>query len=943
MTETAAPLNGHSRATRSAGPPAATATTNSRGLLDRHEERAALERVLANARAGTGGSLVLRGETGIGRTSLLEYTIGHARDMRVARLAGIESEMGLGFAALHRLLTPMVSQLDRLPGPQRDALSAAFGLVAADPPDRFMVSLAVLAILTDMAAGQPLLVAVDDAQWLDQATTEVLAFVARRLKTEPIAFVIAVREPTSRCQPLDGLPDIHLTGLPDRTAHELLAAVATGPLDGRMAQRIVTDTGGNPLALVEFGRQLTDSQPAAGVPVPQPLPISGRLKGQCLRRVRTLPAGTQTLLLLAAAEPSGSPVLLRRAAEQLGLGADVARPAEAAGLLTNADQVTFRHPLTRSAVYHGASPRERRRIHGVLAAVTDPVTDPDGHAWHLAAAAAGPDEQVAGELVRSAERARANADHATEAMLLTRAAELTPDDIRRTDRLLDSAAAELSAGAPAHAETLLDQAEPALTRPSARTRAAQLRATVSLARGRFAEAPSALLRVARELHPVEPARARRTLLDAMYAGLVAGAPAGTATLLDIVGTARSWPAPPQSTPAAGDLLLDGFATRLAAGYRAAAPALREAVEQLIGAQPVSDPSPGLLAMGSWAAGELLDSDAQRALASHRTPSTGDVTALDPAGVPGRGDLLLLAWRGQEAEARSAAAEHIRSATGDGAGLGVLTAQCAMVILELGLGRYEAALGSALKVYRDDPPYLGTHVLPDLVEGAVRAGNTSAARSALERLAERALASGTPLAAGLLARSRALLASSTGAESLYQEAIEQLRKADETAQVARSHLLYGEWLRRQRRRRDAREQLRTARDMFDAMGFEAFAQRSRGELLATGERASKRIGGATEQLTPQEMQVARLVAEGSSNRQVAAQLFISPNTVEYHLQKVFRKVGVSSRTQLARTLLDQSCGNANVVAANAVAPARCSCCGSYIRADAAPRLAAVHVA
>jgi DNA-binding CsgD family transcriptional regulator len=940
MTELAVPLNGHSPATRSVVRPAAT---DNRGLLDRQEERTALDRVLASARTGTGGCLVLRGEPGIGRTSLLDHAVRHARDMRVTRLAGIESEMGLGFAALHRLLTPMVSQLDRLPGPQRDALSAAFGLVAADPPDRFLVSLAVLALLTDMAAGQPLLVAVDDAQWLDQATTEVLAFVARRLRTEPIAFVIAVREPTNRCQPLDGLPVIHLTGLPDRSAHKLLAAVVTDRLDERMAQRIVTETGGNPLALVEFGRQLTDGQYAAGVPVSQPLPISGRLKGQFLRSVRTLPAGTQTLLLLAAAEPTGSPVLLRRAAEQLGLGVDVARPAEAAGLLTNADQVTFRHPLTRSAVYHGASPRERRRVHAVLAAATDPVVDPDGHAWHRAAAAGGPDEQVADELVRSAARARANADHATEAMLLARAAELTPDDIRRADRLLDGAAAELSAGAPARAEALLDQAEPVVTRPSARARSAQLRATVSLARGRFTEAPSALLRIARELHPVEPALARRTLLDAMYAGLVAGAPASTETLLDIIGTARGWPAPTESPPTAGDLLLGGFATRLAAGYRAAVPALREAVERLVGAEPVADPSPGLLAMGSWAAGELLDSDAQRALASRRTPGTGDVTALDPAGVPGRGDLLLLAWRGQEAEARSAAADHIRSAIDDGAGLGVSTAQYAMVILELGLGRYEAALGSALKIYRDDPPYLGTHVLPDLIEAAVRAGNPSAARSALERLAERTLASGTALATGLLARSRALLATSTGAESLYQEAIEHLRKASETAQVARARLQYGEWLRRQRRRRDAREQLRTARDMFDALGFAAFAERSRGELLATGERASKRTGEVTEQLTPQEMQVARLVAEGSSNRQVAAQMFISPNTVEYHLQKVFRKVGVSSRTQLARTMLDQAGGNANVVHASAAPPARCVGCGNYLRANGAPQLAAVHIA
>jgi DNA-binding CsgD family transcriptional regulator len=883
------------------------AAPGGRALLDRQEERAALDRVLAGARAGAGGALVLRGEPGIGRTSLLEYAVGNAQGMRVARLAGIDSEVGLGLAALHRLLCPIRPGVDRLPGPQLAALRAAFGLVTADPPDRFLVSLAALALLAGMAADQPLLVAVDDAQWLDQATVEVLAFVARRLATEPIAFVIAVREPTNRCQPIDGLPTLHLACLPEQAAHELLAAVAAGPLDPRAAQRVVAETGGNPLALVEFGRQLIDGHWAAGVPAPQPLPISARLKGRYLRWVRTLPSGTQTLLLLAAAEPSGSAVLLRRAADRLGLGANVAQPAEAAGLLATGDRLSFTNPLVRSAVYHGAPPRERRRVHAALAAVLDPATDPDTRAWHLAAAASGPDEAVARELVASATRARAD-DHAAEAMLLTLAAELTPDPRHKADRLLDGACAELAAGAPARAEELLDQADPVLLGPPARARAAQLRAVVSLARGRFGEAPAALLRAARELHPAEPGPARRTLLEAMYAGLVAGGQAGTETLLEIVHAARSWPA--QSPPTTVDLLLGAFAARLTAGHRAAVPALRAAVDALV-AEPAPDESPYVLAMGCWAAGELLDGDAQRILVGRWEQVTGDgllgLLVPDPAGLRGPGELLMLAWRGQEAEARAAVADSIRSSVETGAGLGILAAHYAVAVLELGLGRYDAALAAALMVYRDDPPGLGTYVLPDLVEAAVRSGNLSAARSASDRLAERALAGEAPLAAGLLARSRALLAGGAEAEGLYQEAIERLRESAEPAQLARAHLLYGEWLRRRRRRRDARQQLRTARDLFDAQGFEAFAQRSRGELLATGERASKRTGEATEQLTPQETQVARLVVEGSSNRQVAVQLFISPNTVEYHLQKVFRKVGVSSRTQLARALLGQPAG------------------------------------
>jgi DNA-binding CsgD family transcriptional regulator len=881
------------------------AAPGGRALLDRHEERAALDRVLAGARAGAGGALVLRGEPGIGRTALLEYAIGNAQGMRVIRLAGIDSEVGLGFAALHRLLCPIGPDADHLPGPQLAALRAAFGLITADPPDRFLVSLAALALLAGVAADQPLLVAVDDAQWLDQATVEVLAFMARRLATEPIAFVIAVREPTNRCRPIDGLPTRHLSGLPEQAAHELLAAVAAGPLDPRAARRVVAETGGNPLALVEFGRQLTDGLWAAGLPPPEPLPISARLKGRFLRWVRTLPSGTQTLLLVAAAEPAGSAVLVRRAAGRLGLGANVAQPAEATGLLlATGDRLRFTNPLVRSAVYHGASPRERRRVHAALAAVLDPATDPDARAWHLAAAAGGPDEAVARLLVASATRARAD-DHAAEAMLLTRAAELTPDRRRKADRLLDAAGAELAASAPARAEALLDQVDPALLRPPARARAAQLRATVCLARGRFGEAPAALLRAARELQSVEPGRARRTLLDAMYAGLVAGAQAGTGTLLEIIHAARSWPA--QSPPTTADLLLGAFATRLTAGHRPAAPALRAAVDALV-AEPAPDGSPYLLAMGCWAAGELLDGDAQRILVGRWERVTGDgllgLLVPDPAGVRGTGELLMLAWKGPDAEVRAAVADSIRGSAETGAGLGILAAHYAVAVLELGLGRYDAALTAALMVYRDDPPGLGTYVLPDLVEAAVRSGDLSAARSASDRLAERAPAGAAPLAAGLLARSRALLAGNAEAEGLYQEAIERLRQSAEPAQLARAHLLYGEWLRRRRRRRDARQQLRTARDLFDAQGFEAFAQRSRGELLATGERASKRTGEATEQLTPQETQVARLVVEGSSNRQVAAQLFISPNTVEYHLQKVFRKVGVSSRTQLARALLGQ---------------------------------------
>ena len=856
-------------------------------LIGREDECAALDELLAGARAGAGGVLVLRGEPGIGRTSLLEYAIGSASGMRIARLHGVDSEIGLGYAGLQRMLAPIGHAPDGLPGPQRDALRAAFGLVTGAQPDRFLVGLAALGLLRGSAAGRPLLVAVDDAHWLDQATVEVLAFVARRVAAEPIAFVVTVRDPTHRCHPLDGLPTRHLAGLAEPAARDLLEAVATGPLDPRATRRVVAETGGNPLALVEFGRLLLDGQWPVGLPSPQPLPIGARLQEQFLRWVRPLPAGTQTLLLLVAAEPTGSPAILRAACDRLGLSSGGARPAEEAGLLAYGDRVVLTNPLVRSAIYHGAPPRELRRVHAALAAVLDPVADADARAWHLAAAARGTDEHVARELVAAAGRARAGTDHATEALLLARAAELTPDPGRRAGRLLDAAGAELDAGEPSRAEALLDRAGAATLAPPARVRAAGLRASVSLVRDRYAEAPAALLRAALDLRPADPGPARRLLADALYAGLAAGTgtETGTETVLKIVHCARTWPA--ASAPTTADLLLDAFATRLADGHRAAVPALRAAVGALTARS--ADDSPYLLALGCWAAADLLDGDALRLLTDRRKRDSL---------LPG---LLPLACGGPEAEARAAIADGIRSSIASGAGLGVAVANYAATVLELGLGRYDAALTAALAVHRDDPPGLGTYVLPDLVEAAVRSGNQGAARSAAERLAGRAV-DDTALAAGLLARSRALLAGTGGAEELYQQAVERLRHPGEEPHLARAHLLYGEWLRRRRRRRDARLQLHTAIELFDALGFEAFGQRSRGELLATGERTGRRDGRDSGQLTPQEMQVARLVVGGASNRQVAEQLFISPNTVEYHLQKVFRKVGVSSRTQLARALL-----------------------------------------
>jgi DNA-binding CsgD family transcriptional regulator len=910
-------------------------------LFGRDKEREALDRLLTTAGDGVGGSLVLRGEPGVGKTALLEYAIEHAIGLQTVRVAGIESEMELGFAALHRLLIPRLPRVDRLPEPQREALRRVLGLATGAAPDRFLVGLALWTLLADAAKDHPLLVVVDDAHWLDGSSAQVLAFVARRLRSERIAFVIAVREPAPRGPSLDGLPDLHVADLAAHQARGLLASVVTGPLDDRIADRIVAEAGGNPLALIALGMELAEDRLASGTPLPRPLPITHQLTERFLRQVRTLPASTQTLMLLAAAEPSRDAALVSRAAERLKIAKEAVVPAEAGGLLAVGEQIGFRHPLGRSAVYHAAPHRERRRIHKALAAAVDPRADPDGRAWHLAEAAAGPDEQVATGLVASADRARGRGAHAAEAALLARAADLTPDQDRRASRLVDAAWAGLTAGAPAQAQALLEQVAPWRTGPLPRARALHLQGALRMAQARFGEAPPILLRAAGELEQLDAGLARDTLLDAVHAAFLAGRFAGSGGLADVARAAHASRTAAHSPRTTGALLLDGFTTRATVGYPAAVPLLREAVTGLLAEPPGADPLRRLLAVGCWAAWDLLDDEAQHAMASRWVGADRDQAALGTlptaltflarsellagrfeeaaayldearqlaasSGVPGigyapgLGDLLVLAWRGREAEARAAATERTRSSIRQGLGAGVSVAQSALAILELGLGRYEAALACALNVYRDDPPDLGTHVLPDLVEAAARTREPGIARSALDRLSERALASGTELALGLLARSRALLADDGEAEGFYLEVTAHLHRSSARPHVARAHLLYGEWLRRQRRRRDARMQLRIAHEMFDAMGMDAFAGRARVELHATGERVSKRTDGAGDALTAQERRIALLVAEGFSNRHVAEQMFVSPNTVEYHLQKVFRKLGVSSRTQIARAL------------------------------------------
>jgi len=911
-------------------------------LAGRPAEREVLAGLLTRAAEGYSGALVLRGETGVGKTALLDETAAAAAadGMQTARLTGVEAETQLGYAGLHRFLLPLAGQLERLPGPQRDALRSTFGLVAGPPADRFLVALAVLTLLADVASAAPLVCVVDDVQWLDPESVVVLGFVARRLYAERVVLLFAVREPAGQVSALVGLPELVLGGLDEAAALELLASLAPGRVSPVVSARIVAETGGNPLALAEVARELSPAQLAGAEVLPEPLPAGGSLEKAFGRRVRRLPPEARLLLAVAAAEPTGSQALLWRAAGELGIDPAVAAAADLGGLAEIGSQVEFRHPLVRSVVYYATPLRRRRLIHRALAAVGDGSERPDRVAWHLGMAAAGPDEAVAARLEQAAGLARDRGGYAATVTFLSRAAELSAGEGQRAGRLLAAAEAALIAGQPVRAGVLLEEATPLLGDQLARVQVRRLQGTIRFTLGQAGEAPAILLEAAQALAPFDVRGARQSLLEAFDAALFVGWSASRAVLAEIARAARDIPAAGGSEAAAVGLLLDGFAVRAAAGYPAAVPLLRRAVAML----RVDDLSPaeGLrgLRLGCVAAADLFDDQAQHELVSRWVQlarDQGALTALPVAlnnqgacdvsagrfdaaracfaerleisaatgnpgviGTTGMAEAYEMAWRGHETDARRVAATVAREATGAGRSAQSLWVQYCLAVLELGLGNYQAALQCVLGVQEDDAPFSAL-ALPDLVEAAARCGETGLAEVALGRLAERALAAGTPLALGLLARSRALLADDADAEGLYEEAVKHLEQCRSAPELARAHLVYGEWLRRRRRRRDARRQLRTAHETFTSMGAGAFAERARIELLATGERARQRTAETESELTPQEAQIARLVSQGESNRDIAAQLFLSPSTVDYHLRKVFRKLGVTSRTQLARAL------------------------------------------
>ena len=905
-------------------------------LIDRQAERGVLEGLLEAIRAGESRALVVSGEAGVGKTALLEYLSQQASGCRLARAAGVQSEMELPFAGLHQLCAPMLDNLPHLPRPQREALRTAFGISAGSAPDRFLVGLAVLSLLSDAAEQQPLVCVVDDEQWLDRASAHVLGFVARRLVAESVGLIFAARVPSSE---LMGLPELAVEGLSESDARALLDAALAGPVDSPVLDRIVAETRGNPLALLELSRAVTPQQVAGGFWLPGAVRLSGGIEEHFRQRIEALPTTTRRLLLIAAAEPVGDPALLWRAAAQMEIDAAAAVPAVEANLVEVGSRVRFRHPLVRSVVYGSALPQERREVHAALGDATDLQRDADRRAWHRANAAPGPDEEVAEELERSAGRARARGGLAAAAAFLERATVLSVGSPRRTERALAAASAKIKAGEFAAARDLLSVAESGSPDDFQQARIDLMEAELALLTNRGSDAPSLLLKAARRLESIDADLSRATYLQALSSGYFAGRLATGGGAVEVARAAATTP-PPTHAPRASDFLLDGLVAHYNSGYDAGLPILRKGLQAFSAGMPDDEEL-----RWHWVAGivarHVWDDERWHSLSERHVQLARSVGALSelPVALNSRAFMLLFAGdltgaaaliqelqpaieatgtrlapyaalglavlSGRSGEANALIENITRDVTPRGEGIGLTVVDWAHAVLNNALGNYQEALRSAAR----STGYLRemtapTWAMAELIEAATRSGQDDVAADALARLADTTSVSDTDWGRGIEARSRALLSEGDTAEHLYREAIDHLSRCRVRADLARAHLLYGEWLRRQRRRVDARTELGIALEMLESMGMEAFAERARRELQATGEKARKRaISTSNEGLTPQEWQVARLARDGLSNPEIGARLFISARTVQYHLRKVFAKLGINSRSQLDQALAD----------------------------------------
>jgi DNA-binding CsgD family transcriptional regulator len=908
------------------------------GLVGRTDECKRIDDLLSRARRGESQTLVLHGEAGVGKTALLEYAAAKARDFEVVHLVGFESERQLGFAALQRVLAPVSDLINELPPPQRDALRSALGVGNAAPANIFLVGLALISVAAIMAAKCPLLVVIDDAQWVDSSSLEAFAFWARRIDAEGIALIFATREPN---RALDGLPPLAVAGLSSADARALLARSVPMPFDADVSERLVRETGGNPLALIEFARDLSVEQLLGAAGDPRPIPLAGRLEQHFAQQVHSLPEPTRMLLLIAAADSSRERATVWEAASMFGIEGDAIDAAVVSGIVSTGLNVRFKHPLVRSAVSSTATPADRRAVHRALAAVAERRGDAERQAWHLADASIAPDESVAAMLEECAVEAQARGSDSAALALFSRAAELSPLSDRAAERRVSAAAAAVTSGATQQAHTLLALAGPDLRNPAAQTRSHRIAGQAFRHEMRPADAVPLLLTAGVEYSTSQPALARETLLEALSAANMMGnlTPEDRA-LRDAVANATI------DAPRCGDPLIDAMtdaaATWVRDGFATAAPLFRGLLDALVEDEVVVERLLPWVVLILSAARSMWDGRAIAVLSDRFVHAGRRRGALREAGIAliARGELALnrgevagaardyafagdvyfavgetqaatrmagmelLVHRGNEDAARPRAEALLALGAEMRFGDAVMNGHRWLLSLDLGLARYADALEHGWALYESDPTGRGNMTLPDTIEAAARAGNPDAAHAVLERLRDRATASGTQWALGMLARAQGLVADDA-AESSYKESIELLERAGIGFEVARSQLVYGEWLRRGRRPRDAREQLRAAYEAFERMGATGFAMRARTELAATGERARKREVDTSLELTPQEARVAQFAARGNTNSEIAAQLFVSPSTVEYHLHKVFRKLGVKSRTQLARHLLESS--------------------------------------
>jgi DNA-binding CsgD family transcriptional regulator len=882
--------------------PGVSARGGSEGLLGRRSECAALEALSEAARSGNGGALVVRGVPGVGKTALLDHIVGSSENMRVARAAGSESETELAFAGLHQLCMPVLDRLAGLPGPQRDTLQAAFTARSSEPPDRFMVGLAVLSLLTDLAREQPLLCAVDDAQWLDKASAQTLEFVARRLNGQPVALVVATRE---SARGFTGVCELTLEGLRDDPARELLSSVLSTPMDPRVRDRIVAETHGNPRTLLDLAKGVTPAQLAGGFGLLDTTAEPGEIDDELARRLSSLPADTRLLLLVAAAEPQGEPTLLWRTAERFGIAIDAASPAAHAGLLTLGARVRFPDTTVRAAVYRSASEADRRAVHEALAAATVSDVDRDRRAWHLAAAATGPDEQVAVELERSANRAQARAGLAAAAAFLERSVALSVDPSRRASRALAAAHAKYRAGAQDSAWAMLAIADADPLDELLRARAELLRARIALDMNGELAAPT-LLRAAQRLEKLDVKLARDTYLEALVL-TGAGEAAFDDGLLAVARAALA--APPASEPRRlTDLFLTGHALMVVEGYVAGAETLGAALRAFREREIEPEEWMRCLPAAYMTAAVLWDTEAHRALAGSYLELVREAGAVSelPKALDAQVGAHLVAGELAAAHSRAQEAQEAMAVVGTGSPGGnarLLAALCGPGGSPRTDGRAgkQADAGLLERIASTD---LGYSAVIDLVAAAVARDERDDAERLVERLVDATSASGTDYAIGLGALARALVTEHDDAEVLFEEAADRFGSAGAALELARCRLLFGEWLQGTRRRLEARRELTAAYDAFAAMGLDALSGRASDDLRALGGRARRRAGDGRSELTAQEAQIARLAGQGLSNPQIGSRLFISPRTVKYHLQKVFAKLDITSRSQLERALLDE---------------------------------------